>query len=125
MNILVRVDRVKQLYFENRYPSGRCDVGGSKTFYFDFVTLDYVKSISFTGTSDDYGSVALNGVTLINQPKNSNFSYWNSFVSGTIPVSYLKKNKNAITLSAYDGGLFGCYFGNNGTNTWITLYFNY
>ena len=123
---LVKVDRVKQLYYVNSYPSGRCGIGGSKTFNFDFAALDYVKSISFIGTSDDYGSVVLNGTTLINQPYRWGSSYWDEPVSGMIPVSYLKKKQNSITLSAYDGNNFGCdSSGGNGTATYITLYFNY
>lgn len=121
MNQLVKVDRVKQLYFINLYPE--CSVGGSKTYYFDFVALDYVKSISFSGTSDDYGSVVLNGKTIINQPKRNGTSYWNNPASGTIPVSYLKKKQNSITLSAYDNGI-GCYY-SNGTSASISLFFNY
>lgn len=118
---LVKVDRVKQLHFINRYPD--CSVGGSKTFYFNFVALDYVKSISFVGSTDDYGSVVLNGTTLINQPYRWGSSHWNDYVSGTIPVSYLKKKQNAITLSAHDNGI-GCYSG-NGTSANISLFFNY
>ena len=125
MNLLVRVDRVKQLYFDNLYPNGRCGIGGSKTFYFDFAALDYVKSISFVGTTDDYGFVVLNGTTIINQPYRTGESYWDEPVSKTIPTSLLKKKDNAITLTVYDGNIWGCSASGNGTAAWITLYFNY
>ena len=122
MNQLVKVDRVKQLYFKNSYPFNLCYGGGSKTLYFDFAALDYVKSISFVGATDDYGSVVLNGVTIFNQSAQYGYSHCYDYVSGTIPVSYLKKKQNSITLSAYDG----CWSNpDNATVAFITLYFNY
>lgn len=86
--------------------------------------MDYVKTISFKGNVDDYGSITLNGSELINLPAAS-FSYYDYPVSGTIPVSLFKKKTNTVTLYSHDNNLPNCNLPNNRTGSYLLLKFSY
>lgn len=119
------VKRILSLNFDIFYPMATCNVGGTKEYTFDLSTLDYVKSISFEGSVDDYGSITLNGSEIINFPYNPLVSYFDHVVSGTIPVSLFKKKANTVTLYSHDANLYDCNKIHNGTSAHLKLMFNY